>query len=91
MDEEAQALREAIGAGASTLVSPVRIEVTRDRPAVSLQQFSAEIDLLVIGSRRWGPTAHLLMGGTGEALVRGARCPLLIVPRPHRAPADPAV
>jgi nucleotide-binding universal stress UspA family protein len=27
--------------------------------------------------------ARLLLGGTGEALVHGAQCSLLIVPRPE--------
>ncbi|HEY6522837.1 MAG TPA: hypothetical protein VIY10_03655 [Solirubrobacteraceae bacterium] len=37
--------------------------------------------LEVIGSRRWGPLARLLLGGTGGAR-RGAHCSLLIAPRP---------
>jgi nucleotide-binding universal stress UspA family protein len=40
-------------------------------------------DLLVIGSRRWGALAGLLLGGTGEALAHGAYCSLLFVPRPE--------
>jgi nucleotide-binding universal stress UspA family protein len=39
------------------------------------------MDLLVIGSRRWGPLARLLLGSTGEALARDAGCPLLVAPR----------
>jgi hypothetical protein len=40
--------------------------------ADSLRELSGDVDLLVIGSRRWGPMARLLLGGTGEALVHGA-------------------
>jgi nucleotide-binding universal stress UspA family protein len=42
---------------------------------------SAELDLLVTGSRRYGPRAAVLLGGTTHALMRSAACPGLIVPR----------
>ena len=57
-------------------------EVLRGRPADALLKLSAETDLLVIGSRRWGAVARLLLGSTGEALAHDAACPLLVVPRP---------
>ncbi|MGH2866670.1 MAG: universal stress protein [Solirubrobacteraceae bacterium] len=37
--------------------------------------------LLVIGSRRWGPIARVILGSTGETLLHGASCPILVVPR----------
>ena len=36
----------------------------------------------MIGSRRWGPLSHLVVGSTGEERVREAPCSLLVVPRP---------
>jgi nucleotide-binding universal stress UspA family protein len=42
----------------------------------------------VVGSRRWGPVARLLLGSTGEALLHDARCSALIVPRADESPAD---
>ena len=42
----------------------------------------ASVDLIVIGSRRWGPVARLLLGSTGEALLHEATCPILVAPRP---------
>ncbi len=59
-----------------------RVEVRRGRPSDALLELSESVDLLVIGSRRWGPVKHLLLGTTGEALLRGAACPVLVVPRP---------
>lgn len=59
------------------------VSIERGRPASALLALSDEVDLLVIGSRHWGPVARLLLGSTGEALVRDARASLLIVPRPH--------
>jgi nucleotide-binding universal stress UspA family protein len=42
---------------------------------------SSELDLLVTGSRRYGPRAAVLLGGTTHALMRSAACPGLVVPR----------
>jgi nucleotide-binding universal stress UspA family protein len=42
---------------------------------------STELDLLVTGSRRYGPRTAVLLGGTTHALMRSAACPGLIVPR----------
>ena len=53
-----------------------RAEVTRGRPANALLTLSERVDLLVIGSRRWGPAARLLLGSTGSAVMHNAaaRC-----------------
>jgi nucleotide-binding universal stress UspA family protein len=42
---------------------------------------SAELDVLVTGSRTYGPRAAVLLGGTTHALMQTAACPALIVPR----------
>jgi nucleotide-binding universal stress UspA family protein len=55
----------------------------RGRPADRLLELCADVDLLVIGSRRWGAVARLMLGSTGEALMHDASCPVLVVPRPH--------
>ena len=76
MDEEAQALHTSIEATAAGLSVPVTATVDRDVPAASLLDLSAASDLLVIGSRRWGPMARLLLGGTARrsSTARSARC-----------------
>src|SRR6185437_2472834 len=83
MDEEAETMHTGIEAATAGLWAPLTVTVERDTPAASLIDLSLTCDLLVIGSRRWGPVARLLLGGTGEALVHGAYCSLLIVPRPE--------
>jgi nucleotide-binding universal stress UspA family protein len=40
------------------------------------------IDLLVLGSRAYGPVRKVLLGSVSASLVRDAPCPLVIVPRP---------
>jgi nucleotide-binding universal stress UspA family protein len=49
--------------------------------------FSARVDLLVIGSRGYGPIRSLMLGGTAVHLASNARCPLLVLPRDGAAPA----
>jgi nucleotide-binding universal stress UspA family protein len=39
------------------------------------------IDLLVMGSRGYGPARRVLLGGVSSKLARSAPCPLLVVPR----------
>jgi len=43
--------------------------------------FSASVDLLVVGSRGYGPLGRLVHGSTSHRLARLARCPLLVLPR----------
>jgi nucleotide-binding universal stress UspA family protein len=51
----------------------------RGRPADALLRLAGEVGLVVIGSRRWGPVARMLLGSTGEALRPDATCPVLVV------------
>jgi nucleotide-binding universal stress UspA family protein len=59
-----------------------QVEIKRGRPSEALLELSEAVDLLVIGSRRWGPVSRVLLGSTGEALLRDAACPVVVVPRP---------
>jgi nucleotide-binding universal stress UspA family protein len=60
---------------------PARVEAIRGVPGSALVELSADVDLLVIGSRRWGVLARVLLGSVGERLMREAACPVLVVPR----------
>jgi nucleotide-binding universal stress UspA family protein len=46
-----------------------------------LASFGAELDLLVVGSRSYGPLRRLVLGGTSNYLERHARCSLLVLTR----------
>jgi nucleotide-binding universal stress UspA family protein len=52
-------------------------------PADVLAQKSVDVDLLVTGSRGYGPMGAVLLGGTTHRLVSAAVCPVLVVPRGH--------
>jgi nucleotide-binding universal stress UspA family protein len=59
------------------------------RPAEELALYGASLDLLVVGSRDYGPVGRLVHGSTAQELARTARCPLLVLTRAARA-ADAA-
>jgi nucleotide-binding universal stress UspA family protein len=82
LDEQAERLRDQAGLAAKRIGAKVELEMCRGRPADGLLALSKEVDALVIGSRRWGPAARVLLGSTGEALLHEAGCPVLAVPRP---------
>jgi nucleotide-binding universal stress UspA family protein len=56
--------------------------VTDGDPAEELATLAERLDLLVLGSRAYGPSGRLLSGSTSMQLARRAACPLLVVPRP---------
>jgi nucleotide-binding universal stress UspA family protein len=78
MDE----IRTRAFAAGQRIGAQLDVGVARGRPADVLLDLSENVDLLVIGSRDWGPTARLLLGSTGEALMHDAACAVLAVPRP---------
>lgn len=57
------------------------LEVLEGKPAEGLVARSDGLDLLVLGSRGWGPVRRLLLGSTSEHVVRDAGSAVLVVPR----------
>ena len=60
-------------------------EIAVGSPVDELVELSGEVDLLVVGSRGFGPVKRLLLGSTSDQLVREAACPVIAVPRPDHA------
>jgi len=56
-------------------------------PFEELAAFGDHVDLLVVGSRSYGPVRRLVFGSTSSHLTRHAHCPLLVVPRQAAEPA----
>jgi nucleotide-binding universal stress UspA family protein len=50
-------------------------------PGEELAAFGDELDLLIVGSRNYGPARRLVVGSTSSYLERHARCSLLTLPR----------
>ncbi len=51
------------------------------RPADVLIGLSETVDILVIGSRGYGPLKAVLLGGVSGQVIRSAACPVVVVPR----------
>jgi nucleotide-binding universal stress UspA family protein len=76
-------LRQEVEQVKSTLRSSTDVEASlvEGDAAELLAEASADLDLLVVGSRGYGPLSAVLLGSVSTALVRSAQCPLVVVPR----------
>ena len=63
--------------------------VTGD-PATELAYAGNDLDLLVTGSRNYGPVRRLMLGSTSTKLVHGAPCPVLVLTRGAEADTEHA-
>jgi nucleotide-binding universal stress UspA family protein len=50
-------------------------------PAEVLVDFSKGVDLLVCGSRGYGPARAVLLGSVSRDVMDEARCPVIVLPR----------
>jgi nucleotide-binding universal stress UspA family protein len=64
-----------------------RVGVCYDGSAEELAHTSADVDLLIVGSRRCGPLGRLVRLSRYRRLADSIQCPLLIVPRRVTTPA----
>ena len=55
----------------------------RGAAAPQLASYCGPEDLLLVGSRSYGPLARTLLGSVSSMLIHEAPCPVLVVPRPH--------
>ncbi len=59
----------------------VRVDIRRGDPCRVLVEASRSLDLLILGSRAFGPLRHALLGGVSAPVMRDAHCPVLVLPR----------
>ena len=64
----------------------LRVEVSLRRGDAVEELATTDADLLVVGSRRYGPVRTVMLGGVSLPLVRCARLPVLVAPRPAGQP-----
>jgi nucleotide-binding universal stress UspA family protein len=90
LDEHDERLRGELESAAAGLPAGVvrSTEYHRGGPVTVLSDQAQELDLLVLGSRGYGPVRRVLLGSVSSELVRGAPCPVLVVPRPDGARPD---
>jgi nucleotide-binding universal stress UspA family protein len=56
-------------------------QLREGEPAEILCKESPGLDLLVLGSRGYGPVRRVMLGGTAAEVLNEAQCPVLVVPR----------
>ena len=75
--------RERLEHAVAALPSDVSAEAMflSGRPGSELATQSQDVDLMIVGSRGYGPMAAVMLGGTTHTLVRDAACPVVVLPR----------
>ena len=80
LEEELRAVHESAVGESRDLVETQSV-LARGEPADVLLEQSRKLDVLVAGSRGYGPLGAVLLGSTTRELMHGAGCPVIIVPR----------
>jgi nucleotide-binding universal stress UspA family protein len=85
MEAQRAASSRAMVARAVERLAATGLEVSGDVvPGLAgegLRAFSDDVDLLVLGSCRYGPVRRILLGSTAELVLDTAHCPVIVVPR----------
>lgn len=74
-----ETLKEAAGDVPDELEAATEL-IEGDVVASLLGMANKHVDLLVVGSRAFGPVRRVLLGSVSGALVKSARCPVLVIP-----------
>lgn len=80
IDRHVQESLDAVAAELPSFVPVTTQRLTGD-PAELLAEHSRQLDVLVTGSRGYGPLRSVLAGGVSGRVLRTAHCPVIIVPR----------
>lgn len=89
VESTAQSARDALDRAVAAAEDVHATSVLREGdPVRELEAASADLDLLVTGSRGYGPVRSVLLGGVTGRLVRVAHTPVIVVPRGVEAPLD---
>ena len=78
---------EAALEDAARSIDGVEVETVIEEGDVvdELANQAVELDLLVVGSRGYGPIRRVLLDGVSTAMTRTSPCPLLVTPRSSKA------
>jgi nucleotide-binding universal stress UspA family protein len=60
------------------------------KPGPELVAASDRLDLLLVGSRGYGPAGRAFLGSVSAHLIGSCRCPLIVTPRGARVPVEAA-
>lgn len=73
--------QERLDALATALDVHAEAHVIKGRIPTVLRDLAARVDLMVCGSRDWGPAARVAFGSTADRLIHHSPCSVLVVPR----------
>ena len=80
LEDELRAVHDAAVGESRDLVETQSVLASGEPAHVLLQQ-SQQLDVLLAGSRGYGPLGAVLLGSTTRELMHGAACPVIIFPR----------
>ena len=67
---------------------PAIVHAVVESPVTALAEASERLDVLVCGSRGYGPLRRVLLGSVSRPLSRATRCPLVVLPRGGVTPLE---
>jgi nucleotide-binding universal stress UspA family protein len=78
-----RAARDELAAALAELAEGIEVDtdVLFQDPADGIVAASRRVDLLVMGSRAYGPLRAVMLGGVSRRVVARAACPVLVLPR----------
>jgi nucleotide-binding universal stress UspA family protein len=82
-ERDVQAAVEAFGGDV-----PLTVDAVIGDAAEELVRRSAELDLIVLGSRGYGPIRRVVLGSVSFRVLREAECPVIVLPRASVAAGD---
>ena len=79
-------LRDRVEQVAASLADEIQVEpaLLEGDPAQTLSEQSEHLDLLVLGSRGYGPLRSVLLGSVSAQVIRASSCATVVVPRGGR-------
>lgn len=91
VDEQARARLDGALERTDPAVRPAGVKRRGDAAAVLADEADVGLDLLVVGSRGYGPVRRAVLGSVSAKLTRLSPCPVLVVPRGVPARPDAMV
>jgi nucleotide-binding universal stress UspA family protein len=85
-DDLVAGTRESLATAVATVPDGARTVLLDGDAADELVRLSSDLDLLIVGSRGYGPLRAVLAGGVSGRVIRAAHCPVVVVPRGVPAP-----
>jgi len=81
LDRSKSVAEEQVAHAISDLDLAATGDVAVGVPAEELVELSKDVDLVVLGSRGWGPVRRTMAGSTATAVMRKAHAPVIVLPR----------